>query len=126
MIDDLDTLQEIDIQENELEKKKIELVEKFLSDKLQKTEINKTERKVIPILYQLANNPFPISSNKNKNMKRFKIDFLNTYLENYIKLGIPLDRKGRKEEVAIMKSLLSYSDYTEMDLSENKTPFYKR
>jgi hypothetical protein len=89
-----------------LEQQKIALGEKFLSEDItQKTEISKQERLLLPLLYIIAHKPFPLSSKQCKKLQNYKINVLILYLEQYYKLGIPLNRKGRKEEVEVLKSL---------------------
>lgn len=88
----------------ELEQKKIDLVEKFVSDDIQKTEISKSERKLLPLMRLLSENPFQLKETKKG---EFKNEDLSTFLMEYIQFGIPLDRKGRKEEVEVMQSLFN-------------------
>jgi len=92
----------------EIEKERLKLAEKFLSEGInQKTQINKTERFLLPLIKIIANNPFPLSRKKCIKLRNFKIDVLNLWLNEFYELGIPLDRKGRKEEVEVLKSALS-------------------
>jgi len=88
----------------ELEEKKIDLVEKFTSTGTQKTEISKSERKLLPLMRLLSNNPFQI---KEKTKGEFKNTDLSTFIDEYISFGIPLERKGRKEEVEVIQSLFN-------------------
>lgn len=86
----------------ELEEKKLDMVEKFISSDIQKTEISKSERKLLPLVRLLSENPFKLKEVKKG---EFKNDDLSTFLLEYIQFGIPLDRKGRKEEVEVMQSV---------------------
>lgn len=88
----------------ELEQKKIDLVEKFVSTDIQKTEISKSERKLLPLMRLLSENPFQLKETKRG---EFKNEDLSTFLMEYLQFGIPLDRKGRKEEVEVMQSLFN-------------------
>ena len=90
----------------ELEKQKIKLAEKFLSSDIQKTEINNSERKLIPLLRLLASNPFGLPE---KDVGEYEHKELKIFLDEYLMLGIPLNRKGRKEEVSVMTSLFNSS-----------------
>lgn len=92
---------------------KAEIVTKFLSDKIQKTEITASERKIIPLMNLLANTPFPsiIKNCKNKKeiektLAEFEVPFLQNFLAAYMRLGIPVKRQGRKEEVKALQSYL--------------------
>jgi hypothetical protein len=103
------------------EDNKKEILQKFLANDLQKTEISVSERKIIPVLEILAFTPFPdiLTSSinpdekplnkkeKEKVLKEFQLPFLIHYLDRYRELGIPLKRKGRSEEVEVMKGFLS-------------------
>lgn len=88
----------------ELEEKKIELVEKFVSTDIQKTEVTKSERKLLPLMRLLSENPFKLHETKKG---EFKNEDLSSFLMEYLQFGIPLDRKGRKEEVEVMQSLFN-------------------
>lgn len=96
----------------EQQRLKAETIQKFLSSDTQKTEITASERKVIPLLKQLALNPFPdiaqhLPIDKQQEILReFEIPYLLEWTDQYITLGIPVGRKGRKEEVDVLKSYL--------------------
>jgi len=95
----------------ELEKEKTKIAEKFLSEGVtQKTEISKNERMLLPILYSIATDPFTISKKVCKKLENYEIQSLHTFLDLYFKLGIPLNRKGRKEEVEVLRSLLGQNN----------------
>ena len=117
------------------EENKVKLLTDFISNKLQKTEITKSERKILPILEILAYTPFPdiadnsinpdskpITPAKRKELfKEFEIPFLQKFLIRYGEYGIPVNRKGRKEEVEVFKSFLS--DSLEINQKDNKSNF---
>lgn len=121
------------LQQREDNKKEVLL--KFLANDLQKTEISHSERKLIPVLEILAFNPFPdittcsINPNektltpkqKEKLESEFQLPCLIHYLHRYNELGIPLKRKGREEEVEVLKGFLS--EDLEIKPTGNKTNF---
>lgn len=87
----------------ELEKQKLEMAKIFMSDTLQKTQVNVGERKLLPLMHILANNPFAVAE---RVRGQYKHKELTSFMSQYLSLGIPLDRKGRLEEVRVMESLL--------------------
>jgi len=84
------------------EREKIEIVKQFLSTGIQKTDITATERKLIPLLYILAYNPFDLPD-----PEKHVHQELAGFIQQYIELGIPTGRKGRAEEVQILQSLFA-------------------
>jgi hypothetical protein len=91
-----------------LEEDKNEIVKQFLSSDLQKTEISKSERKLLPLLKIIADNPFPtLTKHRPEKQKEMSIPALSEFVDKYLKLGIPLNRKGRKEDVKILQSMYS-------------------
>lgn len=101
----------------ELERQKIKLAEKFLSSDIQKTEINTSERKLIPLLRLLANNPFNMPETDG-DTEKFQHHELKEFLSEYLMLGIPLNRKGRKEEVSVMTAL--FNSQNEINTDEGR------
>lgn len=93
------------------EREKIEIVKKFLSNGIQKTDITATERKLIPLMYILAYNPFDLPDPE-KHVHQELAGFIHQYIE----LGIPTGRKGRAEEVQILQSL--FAQNTEIKQAE--------
>ncbi len=99
------TNSEIKIKEMELE-----VLKSFLSSDKQKTQITIDERVLISVLDEFADNPYPISQNFCKvhgipfEGEGFKMDFLKTFLNNFLLYGIPLGRQGRTEEVKVLSS----------------------
>lgn len=103
---------------------KSEALNKFIANEAQKTEINYSERTILPLCELLAKNPFfDICENIKKTngkplteleetqfKKQFEVDFLSEFLNRFMILGIPLKRKGRNEEVEILKSYLHEED----------------
>lgn len=94
----------------EIEKEKIKLGEKFLSEDItQKTEITPYQRVILSLLDSLADKPYKISSTKcnGNKLKNYNLKELKEFLRLFYKLGIPINRKGRLEEVEVLRSLLS-------------------
>lgn len=96
------------------EREKIELAKEFLTGGLQKTEVSQSERKLIPLMFIMANNPFNLPTTKDNTHKHRELE---SFLIDYLKFGIPLGRKGRDEEVKIMQSLLGQEQHIEADQS---------
>lgn len=91
-----------------LEEDKNQIVKQFLSSDLQKTEISKSERKLLPLLKIIADNPFPTLLKHSPDKKDdMRIPALSEFVDKYLQLGIPLNRKGRKEDVKILQSMYS-------------------
>lgn len=85
---------------------KTKLVEKFMSPEELKTQLSASERKLVPILAIVADNPFPeMISHSPKLQKEFKSLELGLFLSRYIELGLAVERKGRKEDMEAIKSL---------------------
>lgn len=92
---------------------KTNITDKFLASKIQKTEVRKDHRVVIPIMNMLAKKPFPNIAchivdpeRKEEIENEFTIDYLSDFIEGFIEYGIPVDRKGRKEEVEVLSAYL--------------------
>ena len=96
------------------EQEKMELAREFLTGGLQKTEVSQSERKLIPLMFIMANNPFNLPVTENNDHKHKELE---SFLVDYLKFGIPLGRKGRNEEVEIMKSLFGQEQHIETDQS---------
>lgn len=93
------------------EREKIEIAKQFLSNGIQKTDITPTERKLIPLMYILAYNPFDLPD-----PEKHVHQELAGFIQQYIDLGIPTGRKGRAEEVQILQSL--FAQNTEINQPE--------
>lgn len=96
------------------------LVDKFMSPEKLKTQLSASERKLIPTLAIIADNPFPEMITKSPELKKdFVSHELETFLAAYIELGIAVDRKGRKEDKDAIMSL----NENDLDLimKQNKT-----
>ena len=96
------------------EQEKMELAREFLTGGLQKTEVSQSERKLIPLMFIMANNPFNLPVTEDNDHKHKELE---AFLVDYLKFGIPLGRKGRNEEVEIMKSLFGQEQHIEADQS---------
>jgi len=106
---DIDDIIEVDQSDTDiLTEAKVKFVEKFLSNKLQKTEITQIERYNIPALLLIAKNPLPRSKRDSKPgiIKEWGIPELDKFIGIYLDFGIPVNRKGRKEEVKVLCSML--------------------
>lgn len=98
--------------DKEIEIKRLELeqIGKYLSSGRQKTEISVSERILISLLYQIAENPFRISEKiaRKRGIPFDPSKYVNTFfkevLDAYIEFGIPLNRKGRKEDGEVLSS----------------------
>ena len=93
-------------------KMKAQTVDRFLSTDDLKTQLSPSERKIFSILQQLAINPFPNMIKNSPNIKRkdFESQTLKSFIEEYLRLGIAVDRKGRKEDLQAVQSLTSSDD----------------
>jgi len=98
----------------ELEKTRLEVLKAFMSENELKTELTPSERKLISMGYQLADNPYPEVlariTDKNKRIKVMKllaIPVLKKYFDNYLYYGGAVDRKGRKEDLKAIASTLN-------------------
>lgn len=92
---------------------KTKLVEKFMSPDELKTQLSASERKLVPILAILADNPFPeMISHSPKLQKEFRSHELEIFLSRYLELGLAVNRKGREED---KDAIISLSD-SDMDL----------
>jgi hypothetical protein len=124
MPDNEDNSKGTDINERlvSIEEDRNEVVKQFLSSDLQKTEISKSERKLLPLLKIIADNPFPSLTKKRPDKADdMKIPALSEFVDKYLQLGIPLNRKGRKEDVKILQSLFSQPlQFEEEDEGEGK------
>lgn len=99
---------------------KVEMLNKYMSNQEEKTEVSISERKIIPLCEILALNPFNdiaddvtknngkhlTQSEKDKYKEEFQVPFLSYFLDRFKVLGIPLKRKGRLEEMEVLKSFL--------------------
>ena len=101
-----------------VEKAKVELAKLYISDTKYKTELNTYQRDVMPIMMQIAMKPFESTeqfllkigkSRKfvNEALKQQEINFLRDYIPEWLSIGIAKDRKGRKEDAEVLKSLVS-------------------
>ncbi len=98
--------------DKELEIKKLELetIGKYLSSERQKTEISVSERIVLSLLYEIAENPFKTSEKiaKQRGIPFDSAKYVNSFFKNildaYVEFGIPLNRKGRKEDGEVLSS----------------------
>lgn len=93
----------------ELESK---MVQSFMGSPEQKTEISVSERFLLSTLEMIAKDPFPSARKKCKLDNKakdevFQIPFLQDWIKDYIKFGIPMGRKGRKEEVQVLQAYFS-------------------
>lgn len=112
----------------QIHKEKTNITDKFLASRLQKTEVKKDHRVIIPILKMLATNPFPnIACHIGDPVKRaaieaeFHIDYLAEFIEGFIEFGIPVDRKGRKEEVEVIGAYLRQQESgVQVDQKQNR------
>lgn len=102
----------------EQQKAKVELAKLYISDTKYKTELNTYQRDVMPIMMQIAMKPFESTeqfllkigkSRKfvNEALKQQEINFLRDYIPEWLSIGIAKDRKGRKEDAEVLKSLVS-------------------
>lgn len=113
--------------DKEIEIKRLELdtIGKYLSSGRQKTEISVSERIVVSLLYQIAENPFKTSEKiaKQRNIPFDPTKYVNTFfksvLDAYIEFGIPLNRKGRKEDGEVLSS---YFEAQYRKRGEDKVP----
>lgn len=80
-------------------REKIELAKAFMSEEMQKTELTRGERKMLPLLRIMAINPF--GSNKMSHIH----NELDAFIDEYLAYGISVNRAGRKEEVAVLQGL---------------------
>jgi hypothetical protein len=93
------------------------IVERFLSSDELKTQVNKTERQCVPLIYLLAEEPFYSTREfyaKYKNMDDYEeirkeqtINELVVWANQFLVLGLALDRMGRKEDKDAISSLFS-------------------
>lgn len=115
--------------DRELEIKKLEIdqIGKFLSSGRQKTEISVSERILLSLLYQIAENPFRISEKIARkrgipfDSSRYVNTFFKEVLDAYIEFGIPLGRKGRKEDSQVLSS---YFEAQYRKRGEDKVPMH--
>jgi len=109
----------------EIKRLEIEQIGKYLSSGRQKTEISVSERIVISLLYQIAETPFKTSEKiaiKRKihfDSSRYVNTFFKSVLDAYIEFGIPLGRKGRKEDGEVLSS---YFEAQYRKRGEDKVP----
>lgn len=82
-------------------REKLDMARKFMANELQKTELTASERKLIPLLRIMARSPF--GSRK----PRFQHKELSEWVKEYIEFGVAVNRKGRGEEVAVLKGLFA-------------------
>lgn len=73
----------------EIQKEKLNVVKKFVSDGIQKTEISIGERKLLPSLFLIAKNPFPAITEKYKRthpelLEKLELQGLSEYLNKYM------------------------------------------
>lgn len=106
----------------EIEKLRLKLADKFIPDDIdQKTELSQSERIIISILEYIAENPYSISEKLNndtnyayhcsKTYPDYKITPLKIWIRNYLKYGLSVNRKSRKESVEVMRSALQKEIY---------------
>lgn len=113
------------LEQAEIQKKKVEILETFVSGNVyQKTEITAGERKILPVLNIMATSPFPSLVKRHPELKEaLEMPTLTTYLKDYLTFGIPVGRKGRKEEVEILRTLFNNdSSSIEMGKDGNYSP----
>lgn len=102
----------------EQQKAKVELAKLYISDTKYKTELNTYQRDVMPIMMQIAMKPFEsteqflLKIGKSRKfvdeaLKQQEINFLRDYIPEWLSIGIAKDRKGRKEDAEVLKSLVS-------------------
>ncbi len=111
---------------HEIQLARLKLGEQFLSsDITQKTEITPEQRLLLSLIEILASNPLSLSSKKCSKLRSYKFELkpLREFLNMFYTLGIPVNRKGRKEEVEVLKSLFNdsgsgLSDIDELTLSD--------
>lgn len=82
-------------------REKLDMARKFMANDLQKTELTASERKLVPLLRIMARSPF--GSRK----PRFQHRELSEWVKEYIEFGVAVNRKGRGEEVAVLKGLFA-------------------
>lgn len=80
-------------------RERLEMAKQFMASQLQKTELTASERKLVPLLRIMARSPF--GSRK----PRFQHRELSEWVKEYIEFGIAVNRKGRSEEVAVLKGM---------------------
>lgn len=93
------------------------IVEKYLSDDALKTEVTKTERQMLPLIFLLAEEPFYSTKEfyrKFKTLEEYelikgnlKINELETWGLQFLKYGLCQDRQGRIEDKEVIGSLFS-------------------
>lgn len=96
---------------------KSEVIKEYLSDSRFKTEITTSQRKLLPTMVFFANMPYPsliehtisrmlrlnkppteITQKCDQLLDEFKLDVVINFVDNFLSLGVAVDRKGRKED----------------------------
>ena len=96
--------------EIEIKEKEIGVVRQVISDADLKTQVTQSERVIIPLLEQLANNPFSISEKIaisrgiHFDSTRYKVPILSDFIKEYLRKGKALDRRGIKEDTEIVSA----------------------
>ena len=99
---------------------RLEFVKNFGSNTLQKTEITNRQRQLLPMLMNMSDNMFPVSSKvviKGGKTTIVTSEVLKRNLALWVELGIPVNRKGRDEELRALMAILGEPK----DEPENKT-----
>lgn len=115
--------------ELEIKKLEIETIGKYLSSGRQKTEISVSERILLSLLYQIAENPFRTSEKIAMkrgipfDRSRYENTFFKQVLDAYIEFGIPLNRKGRREDGDVLSS---YFEAQYRKRGEDKVPMHMK
>lgn len=92
-----------------VEELRLAFIKEFGANSIQKTEITTRQRQQLAMLMNMGHNLFPISSKiELKGGKKTLVtsEFLIKYMGLWIELGIPVGRKGRKEEVEVLTAIL--------------------
>ena len=108
-----------------IEELRLELLNNFGSNTIQKTEITVRQRRLLAMLMNMGHNMFPISSKVGIKGGEFTVvtsEFLIKYMSLWIELGIPVGRKGREEELRALMAILGepYTDIESSNISKNK------
>lgn len=92
----------------EIHLSRLKLGEKFLSaDVNQKTEITNKQRVILALLEGLADEPLKLSAKRCNRLNGYTLEPLRAFIDMFYTLGIPVGRKGRIEEVSVLKALFN-------------------
>ncbi len=116
--------------EIEITKMELELIGRVVSDSDMRTQYTQSERLILSLLEQVANNPFSISAKiaRERNIKfdskRYEYPFFSDLLKQYTRKGKALERKGIKEDVDIMTAYCQQQ--IEKSKEKQQTPTYMK